>query len=56
MEDRPAAKGQVSFWAQPLLGAGRLPGSSLYQASTSWPVSVTKTMISHWADGFPSSV
>lgn len=27
-----------------------------YQHRTSWPFSVTSTMISHWADGFPSSV
>lgn len=27
-----------------------------YQHSTSWPVSVTRTVISHWAEGFPSSV
>lgn len=29
---------------------------NLYQLSTSWPSSVTRTMISHCADGIPSSV
>lgn len=29
---------------------------AVYQHSTSWPVSVTSTIISHWAEGFPSSV
>ena len=31
-------------------------GPHLYQQRTSWPSSVTRTWISHWAEGLPSAV